>query len=156
MIHTHSAQELVIYAGEMMRSLMKKTEKATIVTLSGELGAGKTTFVQGIAKALGVEEHVTSPTFVLEKVYALPQKPFDLAQGKWQRLIHVDAYRLKGAHELASLGWDEIIQDSGNLVVIEWPERIAAAIPKGATRIHFEIDGDGRIISIHDEEGHGA
>lgn len=154
MTETHSAQELMAYATKFVHEISPNLEEATIVTLSGELGAGKTTFVQGIAKALGVEEHVTSPTFVLEKIYKLPMN--DLRNQSFSRLVHIDAYRLKGAQELAALGWDELIQDPGNLVVIEWPERIAAAIPEDATRIHFEIIGDGRIISIHDKEGHGA
>jgi len=119
---------------------------ATVVTLSGVLGAGKTTFAQGVAKALGVEEIVTSPTFVIEKIYALQDQ-------KFARLIHIDAYRLKGAHELEVLGWKELLADSGNLILLEWPEKVAEAIPADATRISFEINGEERIISTNGEEG---
>ena len=132
--------EMQTEAAKLVDSLAKHT-LATVVTLSGDLGAGKTTFAQGIAKALGVEEAVTSPTFVIEKVYAL-------ADQKWLRLVHIDAYRLKGVHELEVLGWKELIADPGNLIVIEWPERVPGAIPGHATKIHFEIEGDGRNISI--------
>ena len=127
-------------AAECVASLTPKESGATVIVLSGGLGAGKTTFVQGMAKALGVEDTVTSPTFVLEKVYAIEGQPF-------ARLVHVDAYRLKGAHELEVLGWKELIQNPGNLIVLEWPERVAEAIPTDAIRIKFDIHGDGRIIT---------
>lgn len=124
-----------------------KTSGATVVVLSGELGAGKTTFAQGIAKALEVEETVTSPTFVLEKIYALPKQPLDAARGKkFARLVHVDAYRLKSAHELEVLGWKELLQDPGNLIVLEWPENVASAVPKDAIRITLTGSGDTREI----------
>ena len=122
---------------------------ATIVTLSGVLGAGKTAFAQGIAQALGVTEMVTSPTFVLEKIYQLPAlSGIEGENQKFSHLIHIDAYRLKGAEELEVLGWRELIAEPGNLIVLEWPEKVADAIPSDAIRIHFEIEGDGRIIDI--------
>jgi len=114
--------------------------KATLVTLSGDLGAGKTTFVKGIAKALGITEHVTSPTFVIMKIY-------DLENQSFARLVHMDAYRLKGRKHLKVLGWDELLQDPKNLIVVEWPEKIAEAIPRDAKRITFGYsDEDTRQI----------
>src|ERR1700754_3179272 len=71
--------------------LVPSAQGATLVTLTGELGAGKTTFTQSLARALGVTDTVTSPTFVLEKIYSLP----DSTQG-FTRLVHIDAYRLSG------------------------------------------------------------
>lgn len=112
---------------------------ATVIALSGELGAGKTTFTQGIAVALGIHEAVTSPTFVIEKVYELENQPF-------KRLMHIDAYRLKDAHELEVLGWKEVILDPSNLVIVEWPERVADIIPKDAIHASFEGSGDSREI----------
>ena len=120
-------------------------EQATVVTLSGDLGAGKTTFAQGVAKALGVGETVTSPTFVIQKIYELEGQ-------KFSRLIHIDAYRLKSAHELEMLGWKELCAESGNLILLEWPEHVAALIPHDAIRIRFDIHGDERTISINGEE----
>jgi tRNA threonylcarbamoyladenosine biosynthesis protein TsaE len=131
---------------EFVLSLVPKSDAATLVTLSGELGAGKTTFAQGIARALGVQEMVTSPTFVIEKIYKLEHQ-------KWERLIHIDAYRLKSAHELEGLGWKELLTDSGNLIVLEWPERVAEAMPGDAIRISFEINGEERILKLHGEKG---
>ncbi len=120
---------------------LRPRKTAMVVTLSGELGAGKTTFAKGIAKALGVDETVSSPTFVIEKIYSLKNQLFD-------RLIHIDAYRLKDAHELEVLGWKQLIADSGNIIVLEWPEGVPGAIPTDAIGIRFDIEGDGRIITI--------
>lgn len=111
-------------------------EGATLVTLSGELGAGKTAFVQAAAKALGVEGSVSSPTFVLMKVYALP------AGSAWKRLVHIDAYRLQGGSELSALGFDELMQSPKTLVMLEWPERVADAFPAPAARISLAVAPD--------------
>ena len=143
---SHTADELKAIAADFVHSLAPDQARATVVTLSGELGAGKTTFTQGLAAALGVSETVASPTFILEKRYALDGE-------RWQHLIHIDAYRLNGEHELGALEWDGIIADAGNLILLEWPERIPAAIPNDAIRLHFAIEGDGRIITIDGDEG---
>ncbi len=147
-----STAELQEYAAAFVKQLDTQ-ERATLVTLSGELGAGKTTFVQGIARALGVEETVSSPTFVLEKIYALPKRDLVGPFLGFKRLVHIDAYRLKGAHELEVLGWQELIADPANLILLEWPERVAEAIPESAIAIAFEIDGEERILRVHGEKG---
>ena len=120
-------------------------DAAIVVTLSGDLGAGKTTFAQGVARALGVVETVSSPTFVIEKVYALSAQ-------RWNRLVHIDAYRLNSSHELMVLGWNELIADPKNIIVLEWPERVSDLIPKHAVQIRFDIKNEERIITINDEE----
>lgn len=144
-MHTHSAEELRAFAAHFIQELAPSAVGATIVALSGDLGAGKTCFTQGAAAALGVAEQVASPTFVIEKIYPL-------AGQEWKRLIHIDAYRLKSAQELSVVHWDELLTDSGNLILIEWPEQVPGAIPTGAIRIHFAIEGDGRIITIDGQE----
>lgn len=126
-------------AARFAASLSPRADSATVVALAGELGAGKTSFVQGMAAALGVEESVTSPTFVIEKVY-------ELADQKFARLIHIDAYRLKDAHELETIGWDEISTDPGNIILIEWPERIPELLPADAARITFSGSGEARDV----------
>ncbi len=141
---THSGEQLKSFAQEYVRTLSPQ-KQATLMMLSGELGAGKTTFAQGIAEALGVKDTVTSPTFVIEKIYKLTGQ-------KWERRTHIDGYRLKSAHELEVLGWKELCADSGNLIVLEWPERVSGLIPENAIRIRIDIEGDGRIISIDDGE----
>ncbi len=110
-------------AQSLVARLAPKSAGATLITLTGELGAGKTTFTQEVARALGVTEQVTSPTFVLEKIYELP------SQDSFSKLVHIDAYRLNGGAELAALGFDSLAADAKNLIIIEWPERIADALP---------------------------
>ncbi len=114
---------------------------ATVVTLSGSLGAGKTTFTKGIARALGVDETVASPTFVIQKTY-------DLKDQLYKKLIHIDTYRLKSMQELVTIGWNDILADPHNLIVLEWPEAVPGAIPDTAIAIRFDIEGEGRIITF--------
>lgn len=112
-------------------------QTATLVTLSGELGAGKTAFTQAVARALGVEDTVTSPTFVLEKIYALrDDAPF-------KRFIHIDAYRLKGAEELAPLGLAALLEDSKNLIMLEWPEQVEGGLPPATVALSLVANADG-------------
>ena len=94
-----------------------------ILCLEGELGAGKTTFTQGLLKGLGCEGPFTSPTFVLMKKYK-------------ENIYHLDAYRIS-ENNLTDLGWEELIENKKNIIIIEWPERIKAKIPSGAKWIKF-------------------
>lgn len=121
---------------ELVNSL-KTTEKATLITFSGELGSGKTTTCQMIGERLGVADTMVSPTFVLEKVYEL-----DGAQG-FQRLIHIDAYRLHGGEELTSLGLNDILADGKNLILLEWPEMVEGALPRATVAITLTVHEDG-------------
>ncbi len=119
--------------------------EATVVALSGDLGAGKTTFTQALARHFGIAEQVSSPTFVIEKIYSIEGGP---PAGGFTRLVHIDAYRLKGSHELEALGWAELVHNPENLVLIEWPERVAELIPSSAHRIALTfIDEHTREIS---------
>ena len=129
-------------AARFVRLLSQNEAGATLVTLSGNLGAGKTAYTKALARALGVSETVTSPTFVLEKIYALPEgAPF-------ARLVHIDAYRLEAGADLAPLGFDEIMRDSGNLVLLEWPEKVQDALPKAAHSIAIHVlPSGGRTIT---------
>lgn len=130
-------------AADFLRTLVPEKEKATIVALTGDLGSGKTAFAKSIAKIYGVEESVTSPTFVIEKIYRLEGKPFE-------RLVHIDAYRLEGKHEVDVLGWEDIIADPKNLILIEWPENVGSAIPSDAKKIAFTFVDEGvRDIDIN-------
>lgn len=100
-----------------LTNLVAKRDRATVLGLSGELGSGKTVFTQALARELGVVENITSPTFVLEKIYKLNNQ-------KFARLVHVDAYRLESGKELLKLGFAELLLDKNNLIVIEWAERV--------------------------------
>ncbi len=103
---------------------------SSVLALIGELGGGKTTFTKGLAAGLGVKDYrlVTSPTFVLKQVY----------EGA-RRILHYDAYRLQGERELLSLGFEEDLA-TGAVVVIEWADRVLAAIPETALMVEFEHD----------------
>jgi tRNA threonylcarbamoyladenosine biosynthesis protein TsaE len=98
-----------------------------IVTLTGELGVGKTTLAQAICRGFGVTDEVTSPTYALVQQYSAPKGP----------VYHIDLYRLDGAEQLTNLGWDEIVS-SRSLVIVEWPERAGARLPDD----HVPIDID--------------
>ncbi|HWE55154.1 MAG TPA: tRNA (adenosine(37)-N6)-threonylcarbamoyltransferase complex ATPase subunit type 1 TsaE [Acidimicrobiales bacterium] len=112
--------------------LAPQLEPGDLILLEGDLGAGKTTFTQGLASALGVGEAVTSPTFVLMNIYRTER--FDLA--------HVDVYRLDRLSEVVDLALPEMIDD-GTVVVVEWGERAAAALPADYVHIRLEVDDDG-------------
>ncbi len=131
----NTLEELEIQAAEFVHDLSPVEWGATLVTLSGELGAGKTTFTKAAAKTFGVEESVTSPTFVLEKIYQLSGQKFD-------RLVHIDAYRLEKGSDLKPLGFDELMEDSKNLIFLEWPERVAHGLPVASAVLKFEVQPD--------------
>ena len=127
-------------AQAFIQGLKPKPGEATLVTLTGELGAGKTAFVKAVAKVLGVGGHVTSPTFVLEKIY-------ELTDQKFQKLIHIDAYRLENESP-KPLNLSVLMKEPGNLIMLEWPERIREALPAPAVAIALRAEPDGsRVIS---------
>lgn len=144
-----SVETLADFEAEAARfsASLVPNERATLVTLSGELGAGKTAFAKAVAKYLGVEETVTSPTFVLEKIYLLGG-----STSTFKRLVHIDAYRLERGSDLSPLGFDELLQDSGNLILLEWPEKVSDALPVPTVKISITPHADGsRTISYsHD------
>ena len=109
---------------EWGRAFGAALEAPRVITLDGDLGAGKTTLVQAIAKGLGVTELVTSPTYALVQSYALPHAT----------LHHLDLYRLRDASQLAQLGWDDLLRDRA-IVCIEWPDRAGDALPATRTAL---------------------
>lgn len=121
-------------------------DEAMVVGLSGELGAGKTAFVKAVAKHLGIAEVITSPTFVIMKLY--PTK-----HPGWKKLVHIDAYRLESGKEVEALDFDKVISDKNNLVMIEWPENVAEALTGLAnySRILFKV-GDTDTTRIITQE----
>ena len=96
---------------------------AFVAGLSGHLGAGKTAFVKRIAAELGIREVVTSPTFVIMKIYETGGSDAG-AKAAFKRLIHIDAYRLERREELEALRFEDVVSDKNNLVMIEWPENV--------------------------------
>ena len=114
-------------------------QSAIVVALEGDLGAGKTTFTQAFAQALGVSNKVKSPTFNLIKKYS--------ASGR--HLYHIDCYRLKNSEDLKKLGIGEVLQDPNNIVLIEWAERVEDILPRNVIRIYFDhLSQNSRKIKI--------
>ncbi len=141
-----SLEETSNVARICLDSIQPNTKKATVVALQGDLGAGKTTFTQEVGQILGVAENILSPTFVIEKIYAIDWRGF-------KNFIHIDAYRIEKDSELLHLGWEEIISEPENLIFIEWPENVAKIIPDDAKKISFKfIDEDTRDIELHEED----
>jgi len=136
-----SLEETNLIARDFLESIYPIGD-SYVVALHGDLGAGKTAFTQEVGKILGVKENMHSPTFVIEKIYAINFKNF-------KRLIHIDAYRLEKDSELLHLGWEELIREPENLILIEWPENVAKIIPKSAKKISFKfVDEKTREIEI--------
>jgi tRNA threonylcarbamoyladenosine biosynthesis protein TsaE len=127
-ITTESAEQTRSLAAELAAALPPDTTLA----LHGDMGVGKTTFVQGLAQGLGVHEHVTSPTFAIYSVY----------QGTEKKLIHLDAYRLEKESQIESLLLDEFLV-SPYVLAVEWPEKTGGWLPKNAWHLTLSIvDGD--------------
>ena len=105
---------------------------ALVVGLYGDLGSGKTTFTQAVARIFNIQEDITSPTYVIEKIY-------DINHHDFKKLVHVDAYRLDSAKELSVLEWDKTLSDSRNIIFIEWPERVLKALPENHVKVFFKF-----------------
>jgi tRNA threonylcarbamoyladenosine biosynthesis protein TsaE len=143
-IVSKSLKETEDFAKKFLDQLPDAYKQASVIGLKGDLGAGKTTFVQDIAKILGIEERITSPTFVILKKYRIENFK------KFNTLVHIDAYRLDEAIELLGLNFEEEVNDPHSLIFIEWPEKVEEALPENMTLIEFEfIDENKRKITFN-------
>ena len=133
-ITTESAAQTRDLAAELAAALPVDTTLA----LHGDMGVGKTTFVQGLAEGLGVREHVTSPTFAIYSVY----------EGSSRKLVHLDAYRLDREAQVESLLLEEFLT-SPYVLAVEWPEKTGGWLPKEAWHVTLSIvDGDRHRITL--------
>jgi|SRR3989344_981011 len=152
-IITHSAKETQDVAIKLAQQILqqKSNNSAVVLALHGDLGAGKTTFLQGFAKGLGVGEVVNSPTFLIFKKFKIKRnKKQDTITKPFENFYHVDCYRLNDAEEILPLDFKEIIKNPQNIVAIEWAEKIAVLLPKDVTQINFNhLEGDTREIILH-------
>jgi tRNA threonylcarbamoyladenosine biosynthesis protein TsaE len=123
---SHSVRDTEAIAAELARSLVG----GEVIALHGDLGAGKTQFTRGLGAALGGDPHaVSSPTFVLLNVY-------DAAKLK---VFHLDAYRVHGPEDFEAIGFGELLEQAGGVVVIEWPSRVETLLPPGQRRIDVTL-----------------
>lgn len=120
----------------------KKLKGSEVICLNGELGAGKTTFTQALAKNLEVTKTVNSPTFVIMKVY----NTLDL---NIKKLIHIDAYRLNSGNDILNIGANEYFNQPNTITIIEWPEKIKSVLPKNCLYINFKfINNETRELTL--------
>jgi tRNA threonylcarbamoyladenosine biosynthesis protein TsaE len=160
-----------LFAEELLET--KPGKGAFVILFKGDLGAGKTTFIQGLMRGMGIRRRIASPTFTLLRSYALPALlspspralsfrnfgPRIVVRGKLRResiaatftkIHHFDCYRMTGEREMNDLGFKEMVKDPQNIILIEWPERIKKALPRNKVTISFEY-GDTlteRIIEV--------
>ena len=135
-------------ANLMSRSRLDISGGALVLALMGDLGSGKTTFAQAFAEGLGVKEKVKSPTFIIFRKSKVADK-------KWQEKVfkyfyHFDVYRINSEKEILNLGWEEIISNPENIVLVEWADKIENILPKNSVKINFKhLKGDKRGIVLN-------
>lgn len=128
--------------------LAKELKGGEIICLSGDLGAGKTTFTQGLLKGLKIKGPHTSPTFVVMKRYRKTHIVNRKSICDVRDVYHIDAYRI-GANDLLALGWKELVSDKENILIVEWAERVRKIIPKNAIWIRLKwLDENKREIEL--------
>jgi tRNA threonylcarbamoyladenosine biosynthesis protein TsaE len=124
------------------KNVARTLKPGSILALQGELGAGKTTFVQALAKALGAKRMPKSPTFSMLRTYPVKQ-------GAIRRLLHVDAYRIEDEHDLIPLDLDAELSEPGTILVLEWPENVKAWLKKRKHEtLRIRLKKSGRIASL--------
>lgn len=141
-------KEIRVISKKVLDKIIKmKSKNARIVALSGDLGAGKTTLTQNIALKLGIKNSIISPTFVIMKSYDIKQS--SVYYKYFKNLIHIDAYRLDSGDELLKIGWDEIVNNKDNLIVLEWPEKVESCLNDNILKIKLHhIDENTRSFEF--------
>ena len=150
---SNNPEELKKIAKDLADNLMSRSRLdigggALVLALTGGLGSGKTTFAQAFAEALGVKEKIKSPTFIIFR----KSKIIPLLAGqksKFEYFYHFDVYRIHSEKEILNLGWEEIISNPKNIVLVEWADKIENILPKNSVKINFKhLKGDKREMEI--------
>ncbi len=140
--YTNNFLETKKLGEKIVKKVKPAKSGATVFCLKGDLGAGKTTFLQGFGIGLKIKEKIQSPTFIIMNRYALKNNNF-------KNFFHFDCYRLEKPKEIINLDFKEIIADPDNLVAIEWSSKIQKFLPSQRTEVFFEIiDQEKRKITI--------
>jgi len=121
----------------------ERTRKAVILSLEGELGSGKTTFLQGFARGLRVYEKIKSPSFVIMRKYSIRQSKTRKCL-EFNFFYHFDAYRIEKPSEILALGFENIIKNPQNIVAIEWGDKIKKILPKKIIKMRFKHRGENK------------
>ena len=145
-----SSGQLEAFGRKFGRKVLKSSvgHSARIIALSGELGAGKTTFLHGFAKGLGIKARITSPTFILARRHRIPKTRNKKQDTRYKYFWHLDVYRLRNEKDLDSIDFKEIISDPCNIVAVEWADRIKKAIPYSALWIQLSHHKRGRRVTL--------
>jgi len=131
-IVTKSVRETKKLGQAIAKLIISGKLKKRILALEGELGGGKTTFLKGFAKGLGIKERILSPTFILIR-------KFKISDSKFKNFYHIDCYRIEKEKEILKLGFKEIGKNSKNIVAIEWSDKIKNILPSNVLFLKFEI-----------------
>ena len=132
---TESSEETKLLAEKLTQQL----NPGDFVAFYGNLGSGKTTFIQGLARGLGIQRRITSPTFIILRHYKIEKGLF----------YHIDLYRTESLEDLLGLGINEVLEDRTNIIAVEWAEKMGKLLPKKRLDINFEyIDENKREIKI--------
>ena len=126
---TKSAKQTI----SLGKKIAKNFKGGEIIGLEGNLGAGKTTLVKGIAEELGIKQTITSPTFLLMKVYPVRKNKLI------KNFVHLDCYRIKNPNDILGIGVEDYFNDPSSIVLIEWPEKIKKVLPGQTKKIELSL-----------------
>ena len=157
---SNNLEESKKIAKDLAVNLMSRSRRdicggALVLALMGDLGSGKTTFAQAFAEGLGVKEKVKSPTFIIFRKSKIPASPAGRENKGWREkgflyFYHFDIYRIHNEKEILNLGWEEIISNPKNIVLVEWADKIEKILPKNSVKINFKhLKGDKREIVLN-------
>ena len=134
---TKNAKETMGLGEESAQKVLetRSGERAAVLGLIGNLGGGKTTFLHGFAKGLGIKEKVNSPTFIIMRRYKMQDT-------RYKNFYHLDCYRLNKPREILDLGWKEIIENPKNIVAVEWAGKMKKIMPQETIWLNFEFVND--------------
>jgi len=135
---------------EIGKKIAPELKGGDVLCLYGDLGAGKTTLVKGLAQGLGIKKEVVSPTFAIMNLYDIENRMDSRLRGndKVKHLVHFDLYRLKSLEEFFDMGGEDYLGATDTICVIEWPEKIEAILKtKKCVKIRIEHKNNGRIIT---------
>ncbi len=134
-------EKLAKFFGE---SILQFRNSKTIIALEGDLGAGKTTFIKGLARGFGITKKVTSPTFIIARTYPLPK-----GSHRIKTFFHIDAYRLKTPHDVETSGVHEMLKMKRRVIAIEWADLIENLLPSSTIIVKIKhVKGNRREISF--------
>jgi tRNA threonylcarbamoyladenosine biosynthesis protein TsaE len=121
------------------KKFAQKLEGGEVIGLIGDLGAGKTVFAKGLAAGLGIKQKITSPTFVLMRIYPVKNE-------RIKNFVHIDTYRLKAAADLEAIGAKEHFSNPSSIVLVEWADRVRKILPKKSFYININLVGNKRSL----------